>query len=51
MFIVEMDETSSSKILLIPLKCQHEFDEQLELGMCEEALGSEKRDFYPSETK
>jgi hypothetical protein len=37
-----MEETSSSEILLIPLRFQHGFDEdQLDFGMCEEAWGVE----------
>jgi hypothetical protein len=40
MFILKMEEARSSKTLLIPLRCPHGFDEdQLNLGMCEEAWG------------
>jgi hypothetical protein len=40
MFIVKMEETDCSKMLLIPLRCPHGFDEgQLNLGMCEEGGG------------
>jgi hypothetical protein len=43
MFTVNMEEARSSKTLLIPLRCPQGFDEnQLELEMCEEALGGGK---------
>jgi hypothetical protein len=50
MFTVKMEEACSSKTLLIPLRCPHGFDEdQLNLGMCEEAWGGWKtrRIFQP----